>query len=245
MEARKPVDDAAPYSLAIQSAKAPRACQACGTAILLGKRKYCHSECRKRLVLKLSSAMGLLRAMHTRCATFSFSENTIVLNVSVYGSRDVFGFIRGRRPGRTPAQDLGALVEDLGRAWWRENRIRGSRHQASMRLLEAALKHDEPAHDMLPSQRAVPKVGIKNLTVLRISRADLLAQDAWIKIKAAYRREALKHHPDKNGDAASFRRVQEAYEELSCWIQSPVIVNKKGLPGKWCFNGKTWTPPLS
>ena len=35
------------------------------------------------------------------------------------------------------------------------------------------------------------------------------------EIKKAYRRKALKHHPDRGGDAGKFREVQEAYETLS------------------------------
>ena len=34
-------------------------------------------------------------------------------------------------------------------------------------------------------------------------------------IKKAYRSMAMKHHPDRGGDAAMFQRVQEAYENLS------------------------------
>ncbi|KAF1972656.1 heat shock protein DnaJ, partial [Bimuria novae-zelandiae CBS 107.79] len=33
-------------------------------------------------------------------------------------------------------------------------------------------------------------------------------------IKRAYRELVLRHHPDKQGDAASFRKVHEAYEVL-------------------------------
>jgi DnaJ-class molecular chaperone len=35
------------------------------------------------------------------------------------------------------------------------------------------------------------------------------------EIKAAYRRMASKHHPDKGGDTATFQKVEEAYRTLS------------------------------
>ncbi|CAM9312925.1 unnamed protein product, partial [Ectocarpus sp. 8 AP-2014] len=39
--------------------------------------------------------------------------------------------------------------------------------------------------------------------------------DSAEDIKKAYRRLALKHHPDKNGDAETFRELTEIYEVLS------------------------------
>ena len=37
---------------------------------------------------------------------------------------------------------------------------------------------------------------------------------AWEQVKKAYRKMVMKHHPDKGGDAAMFRKVQGAYEIL-------------------------------
>ena len=35
------------------------------------------------------------------------------------------------------------------------------------------------------------------------------------EIKKAYRRLAMKHHPDKGGDIDQFKKIQEAYDTLS------------------------------
>lgn len=41
----------------------------------------------------------------------------------------------------------------------------------------------------------------------------LSARATAAEVKAAYRRLAKEHHPDRGGDAAAFRRINEAYEE--------------------------------
>jgi len=43
-----------------------------------------------------------------------------------------------------------------------------------------------------------------------------VAKDATAdELKAAYRRESMKHHPDRGGDEAAFKAMKEAYEVLS------------------------------
>ena len=47
-------------------------------------------------------------------------------------------------------------------------------------------------------------------------KARFLAEKASLKkIKLAFRRKALKTHPDKGGDPELFQRVSEAYEVLT------------------------------
>ena len=64
-------------------------------------------------------------------------------------------------------------------------------------------------------------------------------------IKSAYRRQALRHHPDHGGDSASFRRIHQAYQELVDWAESPSFVNRRGFPDKWFYDGMTnrWVQP--
>ncbi len=37
-------------------------------------------------------------------------------------------------------------------------------------------------------------------------------------IKKSYRKLAMKHHPDRNGDAEEFKRIKEAYEYIEKWF---------------------------
>jgi DnaJ family protein A protein 2 len=37
------------------------------------------------------------------------------------------------------------------------------------------------------------------------------------EVRAAYRKLALKHHPDRGGDKTEFQRVQAAYETASAY----------------------------
>lgn len=37
---------------------------------------------------------------------------------------------------------------------------------------------------------------------------------SWEEIKKAHRKMAMKHHPDKGGNPADFRKIQAAYEIL-------------------------------
>ncbi len=38
--------------------------------------------------------------------------------------------------------------------------------------------------------------------------------DSLTKIKRAYRKQAIKHHPDKGGDPEAFKQIHEAYERI-------------------------------
>ena len=58
-----------------------------------------------------------------------------------------------------------------------------------------------------------------------------IAKDADAKvIKKAYRKKALKHHPDKGGDEKKFQEISKAYEILSDPAQRQ-IYDKCGMEG--------------
>ncbi|MBI9077314.1 MAG: J domain-containing protein [Desulfatibacillum sp.] len=220
-------------------------CQACGATQNMGRRKYCSRACRQRLVWRLEVASNLLRALHTRYATFSFTPDTLIFHVVASGSPHVYSYLWRRTPGRKPADDLGALVEQLGRQWWREHERRRSRHQASKTVLEQAHTAVVSPGQVRPLDSASPKVSGKHLSILKLSKAEILGTDAREAVKSAYRRQVMTHHPDHNGDAALFRKVHEAYEEMKEWLENPVIRNQRGLPDKWSYDGRKWAPPMN
>ena len=53
---------------------------------------------------------------------------------------------------------------------------------------------------------------LEAMKVLGISTENELTGDT---VKIAYRRLAIKHHPDKGGDAVVFKKIAFAYESLS------------------------------
>ena len=60
------------------------------------------------------------------------------------------------------------------------------------------------------AQRAVAAAEDDLYAALGVGRSATAAE-----IKSAYKKAAVKHHPDKGGDEAAFRRVARAYEVLS------------------------------
>lgn len=222
-----------------------RRCRSCGAVIEKSRRRYCDMDCRRRLMDKLSVTACLLRAMHTRCASFSFTSTTLVLNVVVWGHDRVFTYFWQRTPGVHPADDLILMNEHLGRAWWREHDKRRCRVQAAQGVLLRAEFQSKSLAGVLPVKKKSPRVGAKLLTVLCLDRDALAGPDPLSAVKTAFRKQALKHHPDADGDPASFRRVYQAYTELLEWAKNPVHTKRSGIPGKWSYNGEKWRTPLA
>ncbi len=65
----------------------------------------------------------------------------------------------------------------------------------------------EPFPKRFPSRRTEPAVSVDPYVVLGMSSTATLAE-----VRLAFRREALKHHPDQGGDAESFLAARRAYE---------------------------------
>jgi len=222
-------------------------CLACGTKENMGRRKYCTIDCRQRLRVKLDARMGLVQALNTRYATFYFSEVMIMMDLLPYGTSEIFSFFYPRSPGRKPAEDFGHMANILGDIWWAEKRRTNKRHLASMSVLQHAQRNVNDTASVKPSIQSVHHVKNQYLKQLKISKADLWSPELTQIVKNAYRQQAKTHHPDLGGDAETFRKVHQAYEEMKQWSENPSLIRRRGFPDKWLYDGEKnrWIQPIS
>jgi hypothetical protein len=187
---------------------------------------------------------SLLRALRTRYATFSFTESSLILDLLTCNSPRVYTFIYQRTNGRKPAHDLRVMTDAFGTLWWESQRRTGKRYRASQSLLEQATSNDGSSDSVIPLEINSPlRIG-KFLKCLKLTFKDVRSGKARETVKSAYRRAALKYHPDRGGESGSFRKVSHAYQEILKWIKAPELRIRRGLPGKWCFDGRRWITPL-
>lgn len=222
-----------------------RRCLACGTVVTIGRRRYCSLECRKRLHYKLEVRNGLIKALNVKYATFYFSDVTIILDMLPYGSEEIFSFFYPRSPGKKPAEDFSKMADMLGNIWWAEKKRTNKRYLASQHLLAQAVRNNAPAVSIKPSMLKVPSIKTAHLSNLKLDKTQLSAAELLKRIKDAYRRQAKIHHPDIGGDAATFRKIHEAYRELTAWAKTPTFTKRRGFPDKWFYDGRTnrWAQP--
>lgn len=224
--------------------KFKKKCLSCGTTEISGRKRYCSNECRQQLSRRLHILAGLLRALRTRYATFSFNDLFLVLDIKPQGSRKVYRFTFHRSQKHKPAQDLYTMTDEMGSLWWDNKKRTGKSYRASQHLLDRAIRDNIPPESVIPLEVKSPARIGKFLNSLKLTHDDLKSTMAHKAVKSAYRKEALKYHPDRGGDSASFRKINTAYEELITWLKSPAIRIRKGIPGKWCFDGNKWKTPL-
>ena len=98
---------------------------------------------------------------------------------------------------------------------------------------------------MAPMEIRIPSVNDRFLIRLQLGKSVLNSPELDKAIKTAYRKQALKHHPDHGGDSAAFRRIHQAYRELIEWAESPTFVRRRGFPDKWFYDGtrNRWVQP--
>ena len=222
-----------------------RKCLSCGTTEDIGRRRYCSIDCRQRLRQRLDMRNGLLQALSTRYATFHFSELLIMLNILPYGAKEINSFFFPRTPGKNPGEDFSRMAEILGSVWWTEQTRTQKRHLASLQVLELAVRNYVAPDTVKPPIIFMPVVKAASLSRLNLEKARLDAPEMRKTIKEAYRRQVKLHHPDLGGDAAMFRKVHEAYEDLLHWADNPTFSRQRGFPDKWFYEGSRnrWIQP--
>lgn len=221
-------------------------CLACGATLNTARRKYCSMDCRKRLHYKLEVRTGLIRALNAKYATFYFSEVMIIMDMLPYGSEQIFTFFYPRSPGSKPAEDFSRMADMLGNIWWNERKRTNKRYLASFRVLGKAVKNGAPLISVKPSMVKVPSIKATYLSHLKLDKSELNATELQKSVREAYRRQAKVHHPDLGGDAATFRKLHQAYRELTLWAKRPSFTKRRGFPDKWFYDGRTnkWVQPL-
>jgi hypothetical protein len=229
------------------SAGNKHSCLSCGTTKNIKNRRYCSIKCRQHLRQKLNMKSGLLQALNTRYATFYFSDTNIVLDIVPHGIKEVFRYESKRRAGSNPAVDFSIMTNNLGEAWWAESRRTNKNYLASQHVLKLATRHAISDGSQRPRLIRIPTVKTESLNCLEINKADLHSHELNKIIKNAYRQQVKIHHPDLGGQAASFRKIHDAYKELLRWADNPVFVRRRGFPDKWYYNGENekWVQPVS
>ncbi|KAF0157541.1 MAG: DnaJ domain-containing protein [Syntrophaceae bacterium] len=190
---------------------------------------------------------GLLEAIHARFATFYFTDDLIVMDVVVHDVRDVFRFSAVRKKGCRPADDFGKMANRLGEAWWDEENRTKRKYMASRKLLDLAERLAISEGLARPRLIRVATVKPESLQYLGMSKAELGSRELTRLIKIAYRRQVKVHHPDAGGEASTFRKLHDAYQDLLRWADNPTFTRRRGFPDKWYYDGASqkWVQPVT
>jgi hypothetical protein len=224
-----------------------RRCQCCGRVLEPSRLRYCSRQCKDDFTLKLKWFNNLLRVVETRYATFSFTEVHLILNILPRYRQEVYSYIFPRLPGRRPAQDMDEMVFSLGNIWWGHKNKTKSAKRASRHVLSRGRPHLVGQRSVEPVVRETATTVGKQLRQLKLQKSDLThPTEAEERLKKAFRQAALTHHPDAGGDAAAFRKVYAAYQDLLSWLEKPSYQTRRGVPGQWCYvaGRGTWLTPL-
>ncbi len=224
-------------------------CLSCGTTDMKPGRRYCSTECRQQITWVLSLAKGLLRTFNARYAAFSFTADYVVLDVLPVWTNGISRFIGRRTPGQKPAKDLKDLILESGEEWYGLLDRKHSKSLASLRLLkENHSPHLDP-ECIRPARKNRPRLSrleSECLRILKVEREVLSSGSCTSVIKTAYKRLAKRHHPDMGGDAETFKRLNEAHQQMLMWAENPQYTCRKALLDSWSYDGSTnrWAPPL-
>ena len=117
---------------------------------------------------------------------------------------ELFSYIFPRTRGQKPVEDFCTMSNILGNAWWSERNRTNKRYLATRLVLEKAKSKNAHSAHIRPVEVREPARVAKSLVFLRLNKTDLNSPELQRKIKSAYRKQAMKHHPDVGGDAAIF-----------------------------------------
>jgi hypothetical protein len=227
--------------------KAQHKCLSCGTSKGIAGRRYCSIECRQKLRYQLNVRSGLLKALNARYATFYFTDEVLIMDVLLFDSATLYSFIFPRTAGRKPVNDFSDMSNILGNAWWDEMRRTQRKYLAAHHVLQKARQQDHKGHSVKPIEIKIPSIKKKGnaLVALQLERSDLRSPHLRKIIKAAYRRQAKKNHPDLGGSETSFRSIHEAYKDLIKWSEKPSFSRRNGFPDRWFYDGikNKWVQP--
>ena len=224
-------------------------CLSCGKApIPKGKRRYCSDKCKKRLDFALYISTGLVQALGARYAAFSYTGETLVLDILPSGTKIISRFVWQRNGSKRVADDLLELVEAAGCEWYEMEEETGSSWWASQLLLDKASREDLPVSTVVPEEKQTPQLNHKAkkaLKLLKLTKKQILSSNSVNHVKNAYRRTAMEHHPDKGGESETFIQINEAHVELLNWAENPKFNYRCALPDSWCYDSvkKRWAPP--
>jgi hypothetical protein len=224
-------------------------CLACGENLLpKGRRRYCTDRCKTRLDFALYIASGLIQTLRARYAAFSYTPELLVLDVLPFGAKAISRFAWERRGNKKVSQELLDMVEQAGREWYQREGETRSRWWASQHLLDARKRTDIPVSKVVPVSKKTPEFNHREknaLKVLELTKEQILSTDGPRRIKSAYRKKAMAHHPDRGDRSDRFIQINQAHAELLTWAESPRFHSRSALPESWCYDGerKRWAPP--
>ncbi len=224
-------------------------CLACGqTPIPKRRRRYCSDKCKKRLDFALYIATGLVQTLRARYAAFSYTEDSLILDILPVGANVISRFVWERSKHKKVADDLLDMIEQAGCEWYEREEETGSRWWASQHLLDKASRRDIPVSTIVPVSKRRPQLNDKEknaLKVLELTKDQILSKTCVQYVKSAYRRKAKVYHPDKGDTSNKFIEINEAHAELLNWAENPVFYSRTALPNSWCYDAsrKRWVPP--
>jgi len=241
-----PMKNKTTISASDDSHKKKKACLSCGAVLNGRKRRYCSKNCKDKLQFALRWLKNLLLALNTKYATFSFSEYFIIINILPYRSKEVFSYFYKRTPAKTPADDLKSMYLEMSKAWYHKNVQTKCRMLASTHILNKGQTGIVHKDSIRPETKTSGSTVQRQTKLLKLSLEDIIAEKSKEKIKTAYRKEALRTHPDVGGDGEEFKIISEAYQELVQWLENPSFTIRRGLAGRWSYDGLSyqWRTPL-